>query len=65
MIDLFLEFENDKASSYADDTTPYFFAQDISSAISELQRIAKNIFDCCKNNHTKPNPEKCYVIFSL
>ena len=43
LIDLFLECEDDNISSYADDTTPYSCAQDISSVISELQRIAKKI----------------------
>ena len=55
---------NDNISSYADDTTLYSCAQDISSVISELQRIAKNIFDWCRNNHMKANPEKCHVILS-
>ena len=64
LIDLFLECEDDNISSYADDTTPYSCAQDISSVISELQRIAKNIFDWCRNNHMKANPEKCHVILS-
>ena len=43
LIDLFLECEDDNISSYADDTTPYSCAQDISSVISELQRITKKI----------------------
>ena len=64
LTDLFLECEDDNISSYADDTTPYFCAQDISSVISELQRIAKNIFDCCRNYHMKTNPEKYQVISS-
>ena len=44
LIDLFLECEDDNITSYADDTTPYFCAQDIPSVISELQRIAKKNF---------------------
>ena len=64
LIDLFLECEDDNISSYADDTTPYSCAQDISSVISELQRITKKIFDWCRNNYIKANPEKCYVILS-
>ena len=64
LTDLFLECEDDNIRSYADDTTPYFCAQDISSVISELQRITKNFFDWCRNNHMKANPEKCHVILS-
>ena len=55
LIDLFLECEDDNISSYADDTTSYSCAQDISSVISDLQRIAKRYFDCCRNNHMKAN----------
>ena len=61
---MFLECEDDNITSYADDTTPYFCAQDIPSVISELQRIAKKNFDWCRNNHMKANPEKCHVILS-
>ena len=43
LTDLFLECEDDNITSYADDTTPYSCAQDISSVISELKRIAKKI----------------------
>ena len=64
LIDLFLECEDDNIASYADDTNPYSCAQDISSVISELQRIAKKIFDWCRNNHMKANPGKCHVILS-
>ena len=64
LIDLFLECEDGNITSYADETTRYSCAQDISSVISELQRIAKNIFDWCRNNHMKTNPEKCHVILS-
>ena len=65
LIDLFLECEDDNITSYADDTTPYSFAQDISSIISELQRIAKKFFHWCKNNQMKANPGKCHFILSF
>ena len=64
LIDLFLECENDNITSYADDTIPYSCARDISSVISELQRIAKKIIDRCRNSHMKANPGKCRVILS-
>ena len=64
LIDLFLECEVDNITSYADDTTPNLCAQDISSVVSELQRIAKKVFDCCRNNHMKANPRKCHAISS-
>ena len=64
LIDLLFECEDDNTSSYADDTTPYSCAQDVSSVISELQRIAKKFFDWCRDNHMKANRGKCHVISS-
>ena len=64
LIDFFLQFGDDNISSYADDTTPYYCAHDISSVISEVQRIAKKNFDWCRNNRMKANPEKCHVMLS-
>ena len=49
LMDLFLECVDDNNSSYADDTTSYSCAQDVSSVISELQRVTKKI----RNNHIK------------
>ena len=42
--------------TYADDITPYSCTHDISSVISELQKLDKNISDWCKNDHMKANP---------
>ena len=64
LIDLLFECQDDNISSYADDTTPYSCTQDVSSVISELQRIAKKFFDWCRNDHMKANPEKCHVLLS-
>ena len=60
----FYEYEDDNITSYADDTAPYSCAQDISSVISELQRIAEKTFNWCRNNHMKANPGKCHIILS-
>ena len=43
LIDLFLQYKVDGITSYADDTTLFSYAQDISSVISKLQRIVKKI----------------------
>ena len=61
LIHFFLECDDDNNTSYADDTTPYYCAQDISSVISELQKIVKKISDWCRNNHMKVNPRKFHV----
>ena len=64
LIDLFLECEDDCIYSYADGTTPYTCAEDMSSIITEFQRIANKIFRWFENNHMKANPGKSHVRLS-
>ena len=64
LTELFLECDDDNIASYAYGTSPYSCPQDISSEISELQRITKKIFDWCKNNNMKADPGKCHVFSS-
>ena len=65
LIDLFLECEDDGIISYADGATSYSCAKDISSIISELQRIAKKIFrNGVKITVWKVNPGKCHAVLS-
>ena len=51
-------------NSYADDTTLYSCAEDMSSVITELQRIANKIFRWSESNHVKANPGKRHVLLS-
>ena len=62
LVDLFLECEVDNINSYVDDTTPYSFAENMSSVITKLQRIANKIFRWFENNYMKANPEKSHVL---
>ena len=64
LAELILECDDDNITSDADGTSLFSRAQDISSVISELQRITKKVFDWCKNNHMKANLGKCHVILS-
>ena len=57
MIDLFLECENNNITSYADDTSPYSCAQDLSTVTSEFKELLKK-FNWCKNNNMKDNHGK-------
>ena len=41
LINLFFTCENDDITSYADDTTPYTYARDIPTVISELQSTSE------------------------
>ena len=64
LIDLFLECEGNNNDSYADDTTPYSCAEDMSSVITELQRNARRFSCDFENNHMKANPGKSHVLLS-
>ena len=56
LIDVFLECKDDNVNSYADDTTPCSRAEDMSSVITKLQRIANKVFRWFENNHLNLNP---------
>ena len=64
LTDLFLECEEDNINSYADDTSSYSCAEDMSSVITELQRIANKIFRWFENNYVKGNAGKSHVLLS-
>ena len=49
---------------YADETTPFPCAEDMSSVITELQRIVNKVFKWFENNHMKTNPGKNHVLLS-
>ena len=49
---------------YADNTTPYVFAFDINTVISELQITTNKRFACFNNNQMKANPEKSIFFLS-
>ena len=64
MIDLFYECEDSNVASYADDTTLYLCATDISSVAVELQASPTKLFRWFKNKHLKANPRKSHILLS-
>ena len=50
LIDLFFECDDSEIASYADDTTPYSCAGDISSVITQLQSTASKLFSWFTKN---------------
>ena len=64
MIDLFYECEDSNVPSYADDTTPYSCATDITRVALELQASATKFFRWFKNSHLKANPGKYHILLS-
>ena len=64
MIHLFYECKENDIANYADDTTPYSYATDIPTVISELHAISTKIFSWFGNNNMKANPNKCHLLLS-
>ena len=64
LIDLFLECEDDCIYSYADGPTPCSCAEDMSSVITEFQRIPNKILRWFENYHMKANPGKSHIRLS-
>ena len=53
-----------KIASYADDTTPYSCATDITSVALKLQASATKLYRWFKNNHLKANTGKSDILLS-
>ena len=64
LTDLFFECEDDNINNYTDDTPSCSCAENMSTVIPELQRIANKIFWWFENNHMKVNPGKRHVLLS-
>ena len=61
MINLFYECEDSNVASYADDTTLYSCATDITNIVLEVQASATKLFRWFKNSHFKANPGKSHI----
>ena len=64
LIDLFYECEESNIASYVDDTTPYSWARDTQTVISELKFISSKLFHWFQYNHLKANLGKCHLLLS-
>ena len=64
LIKFFLGFKDDNINTCADNTGSYSCAEDMSSIINELQRIAKTSFRWYEDNHMKRKPGKSYVLLN-
>ena len=61
---LLYECEESNISSYADDTTPYSWARDTQTVISELKSISNKLFHWFQYNQLKTNPGKYHLLLS-
>ena len=64
LIDLFYECKDSNIASYDDDTTPYSWARDTQTVISELKSISYKVFHWFQYNHLKASPGKCHLLLS-
>ena len=64
LINLNLQCDDDNNNSYANNTSPYSWAEDKSSVITELQKIDQKNFRQYEDNQMKANSEKSDVLLS-
>ena len=64
LIDLCFECDDSEIASYANNTTPDSCADNITTAITQLQSTASKLFSWCTNNHIKFTPGKCHIRLS-
>ena len=58
---LFEKYECDTAS-YADDNTPHTYDSDLCTVLSKLKNCTDSLFTWFKENHIKPNGDKCHLL---
>ena len=59
--DLFFQKYECDIGSYADDNTSHTYDSDLNTVLSKLKNCAKSLFTWFKENHMKPNGDKCQV----
>ena len=64
MCDLFFVSESIDIVSYADDTTPYVWLENIDLTIGKLEVKVNEIFQCLNENAMKVNADKCHLLIT-
>ena len=62
MCDMFFEKYKCDIASYADDNTPHAYDSDLYTVLSKLKNCTDSLFTWSKENHMKPNGDKCYLL---
>ena len=62
--DVFFLLKDMHVANYADDKTPYSYAENIECVIKLLEQSAYLLFDWFKSNQMKSNEEKYHVLLS-
>ena len=64
LCDLFLFFEDSNIASYADDTTPYTYMDNMELVLAKLEEDSVILIDWINNNYLKANPDKFHILLS-
>ena len=60
--DMFFEKYECDIASYADDNTPHTYDSDLYTVLSKLKNCTDSLFTWFKENHMKPNGDKCHLL---
>ena len=50
---------------YADDNTPHTYDSDLCTILSKLKSCTDSLFTWFKENHMKPNGDKCHLLVTI
>ena len=62
MCDMFPQKYECDIVSYADDNTPHTYDSDLYTVLSKLKNCTDSLFTWFKENHIKPNGDKCHLL---
>ena len=62
--DLLFFVEEDNATSYADDTTPYSNGKDVVTVLENIETKGKEVFNRFSMNYLKANPGKSQLLLT-
>ena len=60
--DMFFEKYECDIASYADDNAPHTYDSDLCTVLSKLKNCTDSLFTWFKENHMKPNGDKCHLL---
>ena len=61
---LFFSVEEDNATSYTDDTTPYSNGKSVVTVLENLETKGKEVFSWLSMNYLKANPDKSQLLLT-
>ena len=61
---MFYDNTDSDIASYADDDTSYCSSFSLEKVINKLEACTTNLFKRFRENHMKPNADKCHLLFT-